>query len=156
MGFFRVWSNQGQPFAYVLERENPLWKIIIIKQYLKERGFPGGTVVVKRHVFDPWVWQDPLEYELATHLNILAWKIPWREQPGRIQSMGSQRVGHGWVSTHTLLKILCMCAKSCPTLGNSMDCTPPGSSVHGILQARILEWVVMPSSRGSTDPGMKP
>ena len=36
----------------------------------------------------------------------------------------------------------------CPTLGDSMNCSLPGSSVHGILQARILEWVAMPSSRG--------
>ena len=38
------------------------------------------------------------------------------------------------------------------TLCNPMDCSPPGSSVHGILQARILEWVAMPSSRGSSRP----
>ena len=47
----------------------------------------------------------------------------------------------------------CMGAKSlqsCPTLCDPMDCSPPGSSVHGILQARILEWVAMPSSRGSS------
>ena len=40
--------------------------------------------------------------------------------------------------------------QSCPTLWDPMDCSPPGSSVHGILQARILEWVAMPSSRGSS------
>ena len=40
----------------------------------------------------------------------------------------------------------------CPTLGDPMDCSPPGSSVRGILQARILEWVAMPSSRGSSRP----
>ena len=40
--------------------------------------------------------------------------------------------------------------QSCPTLCNPMDCSPPGSSAHGILQARILEWVSMPSSRGSS------
>ena len=40
-----------------------------------------------------------------------------------------------------------------PTLRNPVDCSPPGSSVHGILQARILEWVTMPSSRGSPDHG---
>ena len=39
-----------------------------------------------------------------------------------------------------------------PTLCDPMDCSPPGSSVHGILQARILEWVAMPSSRGSSQP----
>ena len=46
--------------------------------------------------------------------------------------------------------MLCSVAQSCPTLCDPMDCNPPGSSVHGILQARILEWVTMPSSRGSS------
>ena len=38
--------------------------------------------------------EDPLEKEMATHSSILAWKIPWTEEPGGLQSMGSQRVGH--------------------------------------------------------------
>ena len=38
--------------------------------------------------------EDPLEKEMATHSSILAWKIPWMEEPGRLQSMGSQRVRH--------------------------------------------------------------
>jgi len=42
--------------------------------------------------------------------------------------------------------------QSCPTLCNPMDWSPPGSSVHGILQARILEWVAVPFSRGSSQP----
>ena len=42
--------------------------------------------------------------------------------------------------------------QSCPTLGNPMDCNPPGSSVYGILQARIREWVAIPFSRGSFQP----
>ena len=42
--------------------------------------------------------------------------------------------------------------KSCPTLCDPMDCSPPASSVHGILQASILEWGAMPSSRGSSPP----
>ena len=46
-------------------------------------------------------------------------------------------------------------SQSCPTLCNPMDCSPPGSSVHGILQARILEWVAIPFSRGSSNPGIK-
>ena len=41
---------------------------------------------------------DPLEEEMATHSSILAWRIPWTEQPGRLQSQGSQRVGHDWVT----------------------------------------------------------
>ena len=51
--------------------------------------------------------------------------------------------------------LLCVCAKSlqlCLTLCYPTDCSPPGSSVHGILQARILEWVAVPSSRGSSGP----
>ena len=39
-------------------------------------------------------WKDPLGKEMATHSSTLAWNIPWTEEPGRLQSMGSQRVGH--------------------------------------------------------------
>ena len=39
-------------------------------------------------------WKDPLEEELATHSSILAWKMPWTEEPGGLQSMGSQRIKH--------------------------------------------------------------
>ena len=45
-----------------------------------------------------------------------------------------------------------MCAQSCPTLCDPLDCSSPGSSVHGISQARILEWVAIPYSRGSSRP----
>ena len=46
----------------------------------------------------------------------------------------------------------CLVAQLCPTLCDSMECSPPGSSVHGVLQARILEWVVISFSRGSSQP----
>ena len=39
-------------------------------------------------------WEDPLEKEMAIHSSTIAWNIPWTEDPGRLQSMGSQRVGH--------------------------------------------------------------
>ena len=39
-------------------------------------------------------WEDPLEKEMAIHSSTVAWKIPWTEEPGRLQSMGLQRVGH--------------------------------------------------------------
>ena len=45
--------------------------------------------------------EDPLEKEIATHSSILAWRIPWTEEPGRLQSTGSQRVEHDWVTSHT-------------------------------------------------------
>ena len=44
-------------------------------------------------------WEDPLEKEMATHSSTLAWKIPWTEEPGRLQSMGSQGVGHDLVTS---------------------------------------------------------
>ena len=43
--------------------------------------------------------EDPLEEEMATHSSTLAWKIPWTEEPGRLQSMGSQTVGHDWATS---------------------------------------------------------
>ena len=43
--------------------------------------------------------EDALEKEVATHSSTLAWRIPWREEPGRLQSMGSQRVGHDWATS---------------------------------------------------------
>ena len=44
--------------------------------------------------------EDPLEEEMATHSRILAWRIPWTEEPGGPQSLGSQRVGHDWATEH--------------------------------------------------------
>ena len=44
--------------------------------------------------------EDPLEEKMATHSSILAWRIPWTEEPGRLQSMGSQRAGHTCVTKH--------------------------------------------------------
>ena len=55
---------------------------------------------------ETWVWflgqKDPLEKETSTHSSILAWRIPWTDKPGRLQSMESQRVGHNWVTTLSL------------------------------------------------------
>ena len=126
--------------------------------------------------------EDPLEKEMATHSNILAWRILWTEQPGQATVHGIVRVGHDletkapppWWITKTFLSgnskvfkvisqeswqrsdlSLCMCAKllqSYLTLCNIMDCSLPGSSVHGILQAGILEWVAIAFSRGSSKP----
>ena len=54
--------------------------------------------------FEMQVWslgrEDPLEKGMTTHSNILAWKIPWTEDPGKLQSMGSQRGGHNWATEH--------------------------------------------------------
>ena len=44
-------------------------------------------------------WEDALEKEMATHSSTLAWKIPWMEEPGRLQAVGSQRLGHEWATS---------------------------------------------------------
>ena len=126
-----------------------------------------------------------LEEGVASHSSILAWRTPWTEEPGGLQSMGvakSQTLLKRlrmhwlkWLSTHTssnlflfllnlLLKylflFLCiylvfycvLVPQSCLTLCEPMDCSLPGSSVHGICQARILEWVAISFSRGSSRP----
>ena len=75
-----------------------------------------------------------------------AWGLQrFRDLPGD----PTHHTGH----PHVLLCPCCMHAKSlhsCLTLCDSIDCSPPGSSVHGVLQARILEWVALPSSRDSS------
>ena len=65
-------------------------------------GFPGGAVLknLPPNAGDTgdWVqslgWEDPLEKEMATHSRILAWKVPWTEELGGLQSMRSERIGH--------------------------------------------------------------
>ena len=51
-------------------------------------------------------WEDPLEEEMATHSSILAWKIPWTEEPGGLQSMGSQRVRHNLATKQQQLQLM--------------------------------------------------
>ena len=57
-------------------------------------------------MWETWVqslgWEDLLEKEMATHSSTLVWKIPWTEGPGRLQSMGSQRIGHDWATSLSL------------------------------------------------------
>ena len=59
-------------------------------------------------------WEDPLEKEMAIHSSTIAWKIPWTEEPGRLQSTGSQRVRHDWATSHS----------------SHIDWSPLSSSVH--------------------------
>ena len=154
-------------------------------------GFPGGSVI-KNLPARAWEVVDAssipgsersLEKGMVTHSSILAWRILWTEEPGRLQSIGSQRVGRNLATTATtnrykqvkqvtrtrVWKEWSCCfvqgspwrrvrkrqwklLQSCLILHNPMRRSPPGSSVHGILQARILEWVAIHFSRGSSRP----
>ena len=98
---------------------------------------------------------------MATYSSILAWRIPWTEEPGRLQSTGSHRVRHNWSNlactrvVHTCSNLYwqywlrekicinnaylaqvcaCLVIQSCLTLRNPLDCSPPGSSLIGISQ----------------------
>ena len=83
-------------------------------------------------------------FQITTPKNSpLSWSPPWEALPPPISPFPC------------LHAVLCLIPQSCLTLCDSMDCSPPGSSVHGTLQASMLEWVAMPSSRGSSDAGIK-
>ena len=105
--------------------------------FADSQSFPGDSMV--------WVWsmgwKDPLKEEMAAHSSILAWKIPWTEEPGRPQSSGSQC--QAWLSTHMCTwlsmprwpplapKSVKWKSLSRVWLCDPMDCNPPVSSVHG-------------------------
>ena len=104
----------------------------------------------RRCRFNLWVREGPLGEEMETHSSMLAWGTPWTEEPGRLQSTGSQRVRYHWATehacarthTHVIWNInpyclahACSVSKSCLTLFDPMDSSLPGSSVHEISHA---------------------
>ena len=86
-------SSLRMPYNSNAIRNN--WKIRLLSQMVKN---PPA-------MWETWVWslgwKDPLEKGTATHSSILAWRIPWTEEPGRLQSTGSQRVRHDWTAFTT-------------------------------------------------------
>ena len=143
-----------------------------------------------------------LEKEIVSHSSVLAWRIPGMAELGGLLSMGLHRVGHDWCDlvaaaavglldnmtawffifrgTSILFSVvaapiysiiyillefpflyipsnicylcLCLCTQSCPILCYPIYCSLPGSSVHRLLWAKILEWVAISFSRGSLQP----
>ena len=98
---------------------------------------------------ETWIWsmdwEDPLEEGMGIHSSNLAWRIPCTEEPGRLQSMGSQRVGHDWsdwartklivhhpslINGHSWFLQFSSVAQSCPTLCDPVDYSTPGFPVH--------------------------
>ena len=78
----------------------------LLWQYFQKTSLVAQTVKRLSTMWETWVRslgrEDPLEKEMAIHSSTIAWKIPWIEEPGRLQSMGSQRVGHDWVTSLSL------------------------------------------------------
>ena len=89
---------------------------------------------------------------MAPYSSTLAWKIPWTEEPGRLQSMGSQRVGHDWATSLSLFTFLHWRRKWQPTLvflpGEPRDGEAWWAAVYGVAQSRTrLKWLSSSSSR---------
>ena len=101
--FYSMSSKFGNSSMDRSSRTRSFWKLFIdlVAQMVKHLPAMPET----------WVWslgwEDPLEKEMATHSTTLAWKIPWTEKPCRLQSMGSQSVGHDWETSLHLLKKCC-------------------------------------------------
>ena len=76
---------------------SPVWSCVYIQP---PGGASGKELVCQQETQElpvwPLGWEDPLEEERATHSRIRAWRIPWTEEPGRLQSIGLQKVGHDW------------------------------------------------------------
>ena len=81
---------------------HPILKCIVWERDLVKLPQPWGVSYLINSFLD-LVWsldqEDPLEKEMATHSSIVAWRIPWREEPGGLQSTGSQRVGPEWATS---------------------------------------------------------
>ena len=106
-------SHQGSPINYTSIKNYIKNKMsFTVKCYLKYRtSLVAQTVKHLSTMRETWVQslgrEDLLEKEMAIHSSTIAWKIPWTEEPGRLQSMGSQRVWHNWdfTSLHYLKKV---------------------------------------------------
>ena len=86
----------------------------------------------RRCQFDPWVWKIPLEEEMTTHSSILAGKIPWTEEPGGLQFMGSQRIRHNWATEHSSsFSYYAHCSPPC--FFHLMYSADVHTGLHGIL-----------------------
>ena len=109
------------------------WKILWMEE-------PGGLQSMgSLRVGHSWVTSlslhfHALEKEIAAHSSVLAWRIPGMGEPGGLQSTGSQRVEHNWSD-------LAAAAASCIQLCDPMDCSSPGSSVHGLLPGKTEEGI---------------
>ena len=71
-----------QPLANSLLRGWASQVVLVVKNP------PVNVGDIRDSCIDPWVWEDPLEEDMTTHSSILAWRIPWTEEPGGLQSMG--------------------------------------------------------------------
>ena len=101
--------------------------------------------VLKIRLFSPQTEMYLWNIFTGSDFDYVAGKIRWMTKK-------SQTLVFQPPFNYLCIKVMCACMLNCVQLFNPMDCIPSGSSVHGILQTRILEWVAMPFSRGSSQP----
>ena len=124
----------------------------IAYQCTSPAGFPGGSGVKNPPaVWKTWFrslgWEDPLEEGVASHSSILAWRIPWTEEPGRLQSTGSQgQTGLKWQSAHCQLSgssstpsLVAQAVKSPPAVQETWVRSLPGGEKGYPLLSSCLE-----------------
>ena len=85
---------------------------------------------------------DPLEKEMATHSSILPWRIPWMEKPSRLQSMGSQKVGHDWATSPSPSPNRAVPNKASHWRGYCFPLGPVCPGLHGLTQAWCLQLIL--------------
>ena len=137
----------------------PCYRALLVTQIVK--NLPAMSETWVRSLDQ----EDLLEKGIATHSSILAWKIPWTEEAGWLQSVELQRIGYNWsANTHTHhditykwnLKCVFLVAQSCLILCDPMDCSQPGSCDHGVSPARILDGLPCLTPGDLPNPGIEP
>ena len=122
-------------------------------------GFPGGSAV-KNPPANAGVpvsslgQEDPLEKEMETHSSFLAWRIPWTEKPGGLQSMGSQRVGHKLVTKRTTN--ICITSRYFLTLSTERAEKADTPVAHLALRSWSLVLLPTQRSRNSLEKQLTP
>ena len=119
-----------------------IFKVIFINLCFQNEALHLLNSVMKVHGLQPC----HLSYIWITNFGNI-WQFFLRKRISHSPTPQSWKVKLSSISQHCAQSL-----QSCPTLCSPMDCSLSGSSVHGIFQARILEWVAMPSSRGSSQP----
>ena len=144
--FWSFWAPCGGRIAFGLPDSSPA---------RKEREWVANTELLFVTPIQVPGFDDPsshiLEKAMAPHLSILAWKIPWTEEPGKPQSMRSLRVGHGWATSLSLFTFMHWRKKWQPTPvflpGESQGRRAWWAAVYGVTQGRTrLKWLSSSSS----------
>ena len=102
-------------------------------------------------VQETWIWslgqEDPLEKGMATHSNIPAWRTPWTEEPGGLESMGSQKVRHNWATELNWTELVAQMVKNLPAMRETQvwslgweDLLEKGMAAHSNILAWRIPW----------------